>query len=153
MRNPRGRVRGTNRPIPLRDGVAVRGTFPMLVVTLKVGSNRNVADVCFWLGKLGLGSRLVQVIGEGSVEAYEVWGHPDSLERFVTFGFVQSYHLPVSCRVGWQGAGAGESCPAHRKPLPHAVQAVRREDHRAAAASAAKAQGYGDDIRRHKLFC
>src|SRR5262245_2003039 len=151
MRSPVGRVQGTTRPVFLRDGSAVLGRKPMLVVELKVASNRNVAAVCFWADKLGVRLDLVQVIAEGSLEAYEATGTPDALERFVSFHFVQLYYLPVACRVGFQGQGGGEAKPHHRSPRPHAVQAVRREDRRAAEAAAAKRLGCDDAVRRHHL--
>src|SRR5262245_25487884 len=101
MRSPRGRVVSTTRPIALREGVVVRGRFPLLVVTLRVESRRNQRDVAFWAEKLGVQLRLVQTIAEGSVIAVEAAAAPDALERFVSFPFVQSYHLPVATRIGW----------------------------------------------------
>ncbi len=152
MRSPRGRVVSTNRPIALREGVVATGRFPTLIVLLKVRSRRYRRDVAFWLGKLGLGHKVVHEVAADELVAYQVWGAPDALERFVSFAFVQSYHLPVSCRVGWQGQGGGETKPAHRKPLPHVREALRREDDRAAAACAAREAGCDDNVRRERLF-
>ena len=152
MRHPRGRVQSTTRPIAVREGVVATGRFPLLVCELKVESNRNRNAVAFWARKLGLELRLVQVVAEGALEAHEVWGAPDALGRFVSFAFVQSFHLPICCRVGWQGQGAGEDKPQHHRPLPHVREALRREDDRAEAACAARKMGRGDDVRRERLF-
>ena len=152
MRSPVGRVQGTTRPVFLGNGAVVTGRKPMLVVELRVASNRNVRDIGFWSARLGLGLRLVQEVAEEALEAYEAWGTPEALQRFVSFGFVRSYHLPVACRVAFQGQGGGEAKPHHRSPLPHAVQALRREDKRAAEAATAKRLGCDDAVRRHRLF-
>ncbi len=152
MRSPRGRVLSTTRPIPLGNGVVIHGRFPLLVLTLRVESKRNRRDVAFWADKLGVQLRLVQTIAEDSVIAVEASGAPDALERFVSFSFVAEFHLPVACRVGWQGQGAGEDKPQHHRPLPHVREALRREDDRAAAACAARREGHGDDVRRERLF-
>lgn len=152
MRSPTGRVQGTTRPLVVNDTLSVTGKFPMLICELRVESNRNVNDIIFWSKKLGLNLRLVQEIAEGTLEAYEVWGAPDALERFISFSFVQSYHLPVACRIGFTGQGSGESKPQHRGPLPHAVAAVKREDKRVAEACRAKKTGLDDTCRRQRLF-
>jgi hypothetical protein len=136
------------RGVELRDGAFVSGKLPLLVVTLKVASNRNVASICFWARKLGLGLKLVHEIAPGALEAYECWGAPDSIERFVSFDFVSDYHLPVACRIGFRASGSGELKPVHRQPLQHVKDALHREDRRAEAACGASA----DRVRRELLF-
>jgi hypothetical protein len=120
MRTPTGRVQGTNRPVVLREGVVVTGRKPLVVVELKVESRRNVKAIEFWSWKLGIDLQLCQEIAPGSLEAYTATGAPDALERFLSFPFVASFHLPVAWRVGWQGQGGGELKPRH-------VQASIRE--------------------------
>jgi hypothetical protein len=142
----------TNRPIVIREGVVVTGRFPLLVVTLRVESKRRQRDVTFWCDRLGIALRHVQSLAPGSVEVYEAQGSAKGLARFVSFPFVQSYHLPVACRVGFRASGSGELKPAHRAPLGHVVGAIKREDQRAESASAARSAGRGDNVRRERLF-
>jgi hypothetical protein len=138
----------TNRPIVIREGVVVTGRFPLLIVTLRVESRRNQRDVAFWAERLGIVLRHVQSLAPGSVEVYSAQGSAEGLARFVSFGFCQSFHLPVATRVGWQGQGTGDSKPAHRAPLSHVKDALRREDRRAESACAAR----DDVVRRELLF-
>jgi hypothetical protein len=138
----------TNRPIVIREGVVVTGRFPLLVVTLKTESARYRRDIAFWCDRLGIVLRHVQSLAPGSVEVYEARGAAEGLARFVSFPFVQSFHLPVATRVGWQGQGTGELKPVHRAPLPHAREALKREEKRSESACAAR----DDVVRRELLF-
>ena len=113
MRAPTGRVQTSVRPVRIAEGVVVVGRKPMLVCELRVASARNRKAVNFWAEKLGLSLRRVQVIADDALEAFEVVGSVDALSRFVTFDFVQSYHLPVATRVGFVGSGTGELKPRH----------------------------------------
>jgi hypothetical protein len=146
--NIRAHVVRPTRGVELMDGVFVTGKLSLLVVELKVASNRNVANICFWLRRLGLGAKLVHEVAPGALEAHEVWGAPDALERFVSFSFVHRYYLPTAAHVGYRASGSGELKPAHRAPLGHVVDAIRREDRRAEAACAAR----DDRVRRGLLF-
>jgi hypothetical protein len=145
--NISGRVVRPTRGVELRDGVFVTGKLSLLVVELKVASNRNVANICFWLRRLGLGAKLVHEVAPG-LEAHEVWGAPEALARFTSFAFVARFYLPVGARVGFRASGSGELKPAHRQPLQHVKDALRREDRRAEAACVA----CDDFVRRERLF-
>src|SRR5262249_23799079 len=125
------RVQLVSDSVELRPGVKVSGRFASLIVELKVGSNRNVANASFWARRLGLRLELVQEIDDphaGPLEAYTAWGAPDAIERFCSFNFVHAHYLCLSTRVSWQGQGSGEDKPAHHKPLQHVREALRRED-------------------------
>jgi hypothetical protein len=150
--NISGRVVRPTRGVELRDGVFVTGKLSLLVVELKVASNRNVANICFWLRKLGLGAKLVHEIAPGALEAHEVWGTPAALERFISFSFVHRYYLPTCAAVGYRASGSGELKPAHRQPLQHVKDALHREDRPAEAACAARSAGKDDVVRRERLF-